>query len=169
MNLPFESVVTRHGPTVLRVCRAVLGPSADADDAWSETFLAALKAWPDLDESTNIEAWLVRVAHRKAIDITRQHARRARILSPTSPEELQEFENGVEGTSTSNCSTTSSRGELWELVASLPNRQRQAIGYHYFGGLSHQETAELIGSNADAVRRAAADGMKKLRRLYRYE
>lgn|SRR5699024_1013976 len=81
MNLPFESAVARYGPTVLRVCRAVLGPSADADDAWSETFLAALKAWPDLDESTNIEAWLVRVAHRKAIDITRQHARRAKMGS----------------------------------------------------------------------------------------
>jgi len=40
---PFEELVAEHGPTVLRVCRAVLGP-ADAEDAWSETFLAALDA-----------------------------------------------------------------------------------------------------------------------------
>jgi DNA-directed RNA polymerase specialized sigma24 family protein len=40
---PFEEVVARHGATVLRVCRAVLGP-VDADDAWSDTFLAALAA-----------------------------------------------------------------------------------------------------------------------------
>jgi hypothetical protein len=46
---PFERVVTEDGPTVLRVCRAVLGP-VDADDAWSETFLAALRAYPDLPE-----------------------------------------------------------------------------------------------------------------------
>ena len=44
---PFEAIVAEHGATVLRVCRAVLGP-ADADDAWSETFLAALKAYPRL-------------------------------------------------------------------------------------------------------------------------
>ena len=44
---PFEAVVAAHGATVLRVCRAVLGP-ADADDAWSEAFLAAMKAYPDL-------------------------------------------------------------------------------------------------------------------------
>ena len=44
---PFEAIVAQHGPTVLRVCRAVLG-RADADDAWSETFLAALRAYPDL-------------------------------------------------------------------------------------------------------------------------
>lgn len=43
----FDTVVSDHGPTVLRMCRAVLGP-VDADDAWSETFLSALKAYPDL-------------------------------------------------------------------------------------------------------------------------
>ena len=43
---PFESVVTRHGPTVCRVCRAVVGPD-EAEDAWSETFLAAMRAYPD--------------------------------------------------------------------------------------------------------------------------
>ena len=64
------------GPTVLRVVRAVLGP-ADADDAWSETFLAALRAYPELPAGANVEAWLVTIAHRKAIDVTRASARRA--------------------------------------------------------------------------------------------
>lgn len=39
---PFERVVCDHGSTVLRVCRAIVGP-VDADDAWSDTFLSALK------------------------------------------------------------------------------------------------------------------------------
>ena len=72
MKSPFEKVVAQHGPTVLRVVRAVLG-HADADDAWSETFLAAMKAYPDLPADANVEAWLVTIAHRKAIDI---HPRR---------------------------------------------------------------------------------------------
>ncbi|PQM74378.1 RNA polymerase sigma factor [Corynebacterium sp. J010B-136] len=161
MNLPFEQAVATHGETVLRVCRAVLGPGSDADYDWSETFLAALKAWPELDENTNVEAWLVRVAHRKAIDITRQQSRRARMVSPAPPEELQDYEKAVEA-SISNC-------DIWELVAALPLRQRQAIAYHYLGGLSYREAAELLDSNADAVRRAAADGMKKLRKSYRHD
>jgi DNA-directed RNA polymerase specialized sigma24 family protein len=45
---PFEAVVADHGATVLRVCRAVLGSHTDAEDAWSETFLSALKAYPEL-------------------------------------------------------------------------------------------------------------------------
>ena len=40
---PFEQVVEEHGPRVLRVCRAILGYH-EAEDAWSETFLAALQA-----------------------------------------------------------------------------------------------------------------------------
>ncbi len=73
---PFEAVVSAHGATVLRVCRAVLGP-ADAEDAWSETFLSAMKAYPALPADANVEAWLVTIAHRKAIDVTRAAARRA--------------------------------------------------------------------------------------------
>jgi DNA-directed RNA polymerase specialized sigma24 family protein len=60
---PFEKVVADHGATVLRVCRVLLaGP--DADDAWSETFLAATFAYPDLSGSANVEAWLVTIAYR---------------------------------------------------------------------------------------------------------
>src|SRR5262249_47894460 len=71
----FEQIVADFGPMVLRVCRAVLGPD-EAEDAWSETFLAALRAYPQLDEGANVEAWLVTIAHRKAIDATRAAARR---------------------------------------------------------------------------------------------
>jgi DNA-directed RNA polymerase specialized sigma24 family protein len=49
---PFEKVVAGHGATVLRVCRVLLA-GHDADDAWSETFLSAMRAYPDLPESAN--------------------------------------------------------------------------------------------------------------------
>ena len=77
MRAAFDAAVDRHGPTVLRVCRAVLGPGPDADDAWSETFLSALRAWPGLPDDTNVEAWLVRVAHRRAVDVVRRSVREA--------------------------------------------------------------------------------------------
>ena len=154
MNRPFEEVVREHGPTVVRVCRAVLGQGPDAEDAWSETFLAALKAWPTLEEDTNIEAWLVRVATRKAIDVTRARARHALPVAEV-PEKDTTNTDPVEGDQA-----------VWDAVARLPLRQRQAITSHYIGGLSHAQTAELVGSSADAVRRAAAAGMKTLRAIY---
>src|SRR5690348_5905794 len=74
---PFESVVAEHAAVVMRVCRALLGP-ADADDAWSETFLAALRAYPELRPGSNVRGWLATIAHRKAIDQLRARSRRPR-------------------------------------------------------------------------------------------
>ena len=73
---PFEAVVAAHGPPCCGSAGPCSGP-ADADDAWSETFLSALRAYPDLPADANVEAWLVTIAHRKAIDVTRAAARRA--------------------------------------------------------------------------------------------
>ena len=140
--------MAEHGPTVLRVVRAVLGPS-DADDAWSETFLAALRAYPDLPDGANVEAWLVTIAHRKAIDVTRATGRRA--VPVADPPE------------------TASGPELPDLdlaaaLAALPPKQRRAVAYHYLTGLPYAEIAEILGGSADAARRAAADGIAALRR-----
>ncbi len=146
---PFELAVRTHGALVLRVCRAALGPGPDADDAWSETFVSALRAWPDLPDHTNVEAWLVRVAQRRTIDILRSRGR-----TPVPHAQLPDAAT----------SDATSDPDLWRAVAELPERQRLAVAYHYLGGLPHAETAELTGSTPAAVRRAAADGVASLRR-----
>jgi RNA polymerase sigma factor (sigma-70 family) len=150
---PFEKVVADHGATVLRVCRVLLaGP--DADDAWSETFLAALRAYPGLPETANVEAWLVTIAHRKAIDVLR-----ARRRHPVPVRDLPE------GPATAGVPGTGDSG-LWQAVRELPDKQRQAVAYHYVAGLPYAEIAEILGGTTDAARRAAADGIKNLRKNY---
>ena len=148
---PFEEVVTAHGGTVLRVCRAVLGPGPDADDAWSETFLAAMKAWPDLPADANVEAWLVTIAHRKAVDVTRARARLP-VAVDAVPDRASDI--GVPGRADP---------DVWRAVKALPTRQRQAVAYHYLGGLPFKDVAGILGGTTDAARRAAADGIKALR------
>jgi len=155
MKPPFENVIAQHGATVLRVVRAVLG-HPDADDAWSETFLAAMKAYPDLTADANVEAWLVTIAHRKAIDITRATARRA-IPVPDTPDRP------------SPSHADEPHLELTEAVAALPPKQRQAVAYHYLAGLPYADIATLLDSSAAAARRAAADGIATLRRSYSHD
>jgi RNA polymerase sigma factor (sigma-70 family) len=148
MKPPFEEIVSEHGRTVLRVCRAVVG-IIDADDAWSDTFLSALEAYPRLPANANIEAWLVTIAHHKAIDITRRAAR-----GPVPVDALPSgtVANGQERDL-----------DLVQSVAALPERQRCAVVYHYIAGLPYGEIAAIVGGTADAARRAAADGIAKLR------
>ena len=149
---PFEKVIAQHGRTVLRVVRAVVG-AVDADDAWSETFLAAMRAYPDLPADANIEAWLVTIAHRKAIDLVRAAARRA--IPVAQPPEAASKDR-----------TDGHDLDLTAAVAALPPKQRHAVAYHYLAGLPYAEIAQLLDTTADAARRAAADGVATLRRTY---
>ncbi len=151
---PFETVVRDHGPTVFRVCCAIVG-THDADDAWSETFLAALKAYPDLPIDANFEAWLVTIAHHKAIDITRTRTRQPIptdvVPEPARPGDVRDFD------------------DLAAAVDGLPPKQKHAVAYHYLAGLPYNEIAEILGGTAAAARRAASDGIATLRRTYRGE
>ncbi|MEV0945189.1 RNA polymerase sigma factor [Rhodococcus sp. NPDC049939] len=148
---PFEDVVAEHGPTVLRVCRAVVGPT-DAEDAWSETFIAAMRAYPDLQPGHNIEAWLVTIAHRKSLDHIRARNRRA---VPTAELPEESTARGIPGSYDS---------ELWDAVGALPVKQRAAVAYRYLAGLPYAEIAIILGNSPDASRRAAADGIAALRK-----
>jgi RNA polymerase sigma factor (sigma-70 family) len=150
---PFEHLVTEYGPVVLRVCRVVLGVH-DAQDAWSETFLAAMRAYPELPATANVEAWLVTIAHRKAIDVVRAAAR--------GPVPVQQLPEEPVGSSAGDAGDT----DVWAAVAALPDKQRQVIAYHYVAGLPYAEIAQILGGTTDAARRAAADGLKNLRRTY---
>lgn len=153
---PFEQIVAEYGPLVLRVCRAVVGP-VDAEDAWSETFLAALKAYPRLPEDACVEAWLVTIAHRKAIDAARAASHR-----PLAVAEVPE--PGPAAAPHARTQEWELDEELWGALRSLPPRQRAAVAYHHLAGLPYKEIAAITGGSTDAARRAAADGIKSLRR-----
>lgn len=149
---PFDDVVSEHGRVVLRVCRALL-PWQDAEDAAADAFLSALEAYPRLRPDSDVKAWLVTIAHRKALDILRRRARHA-VLVADVPEGRDEAEPEVadEG--------------LWRAVRELPDKQRHAVAYHYVADLAYLEVAAIMGITEAAARRNAADGIKALRRAY---
>jgi RNA polymerase sigma factor (sigma-70 family) len=150
---PFEDVVAEHGATVLRVCRAVVGP-VDAEDAWSETFLSALRAYPELPADANVEAWLVTIAHRRALDVGRARSRR-----PTPTDSMPDRPSPHDDPAARD-------PDLWSALRSLPNKQRHAVAYHHLAGLPFAEIADILDNSPDAARRAAADGIKTLRKIY---
>ncbi|GAB3595557.1 sigma-70 family RNA polymerase sigma factor [Angustibacter peucedani] len=153
---PFDAVVARHGPMVLRVCRAVVGPHL-AEDAWSETFLSAMKAYPRLRPGSDVAAWLVTIAHRKAVDQVRASARRA---VPTDVVPERPHHDAVRD---------EWDGDLWQALKALPLKQRQCVAYHHLVGLPYDEVAQLVGGTPAAARRAASDGIARLRQTYRPE
>jgi RNA polymerase sigma factor (sigma-70 family) len=151
---PFEAIVAEHGQVVMRVCRGLLGP-VEADDAWSETFLAALRTYPELRPGSNVRGWLVTIAHNKAIDQIRT---RQRVAVPAGElsESLTGEDPGPEPADT----------ELHGALAGLPPKQRAAVVYRYLADLPYAEVAGLLECSQAAARRSAADGIARLRRHY---
>lgn len=149
MKRPFEQIVTEHGPTVLRVCRALLART-DADDAWSETFLAALRAYDRLPPDSHPRAWVLKIAERKALDAHRARARRA-IPTDDAPD-------------TGISANGPAEPALWAAVRALPPKQRAAVVHRFVADLPYAGVAEAIGCSEEAARQNVRAGLASLRK-----
>src|ERR1700761_4787689 len=71
---PFQTLIDEHPGEVMATLRGAVGREG-AEDAFQETFLAALRAYPGLRDARNLRGWLVTITHRKAIDHHRARGR----------------------------------------------------------------------------------------------
>ena len=149
---PFQRFLDAHRTDVLRFLVAAVGRH-DADDAFQETFLSALRAYPRLRPDSNLRGWVLTIAHRKALDVHRVRGRR-----PLPVAELADRA----GPAARGGDTTG--GEHWDRVRALPPRQREVLTLRYAADLTHAEIALALGCTEEAARRAAADGLKTLRK-----
>jgi len=134
---------------VLRYLIASVG-RPDADDAFQETFLSALRAYPALRANSNLRGWVLTIAHNKALDV-----HRARSRNPVPVAEVRERIAPAADPRTP---------DHWERVRVLPPRQREVLTLRYAADLTHAEIAQALGCSEEAARRAAADGLKTLRK-----
>jgi RNA polymerase sigma factor (sigma-70 family) len=145
---PFQSFFDSHRDEVLGFLTALIGPN-DADDAFQETFVAALRAYPRLRPDSNLRAWVLTIARRKAIDTARARGRRA-IPSDDLPEQPAP-------------PRADAQPELWAAVGGLPERQRAAVFLRFAGDLPHRDIAAVMEASEEAVRKNVSDGLKNLK------
>lgn len=147
---PFQTLIDEHGATVLAVLRGAVGCEG-ADDAFQETFLAALRAYPDLHDARNLRGWLITIAHRKAIDHHRANGRQ-----PLPVEAVPEV------------AVTDPEPEpgdgVWAAVGALPPKQRAAVTLRFACDLPHNEIADALGCSPEAARRSLHEGIRRLRK-----
>jgi RNA polymerase sigma factor (sigma-70 family) len=151
---PFQRFLDAHANDVLRYLVASIGRH-DADDAFQETFIAALRAYPRLRPDSNLRAWVLTIAHNKALDHHRARARR-----PLPVAEVGERADPAPAASDG----AAARGGHWDRVRTLPARQREVLTLRYAADLTHAEIALALGCSEEAARRAASDGLKTLRK-----
>ena len=153
---PFQRFLDAQRDDVLRFLVASVGRH-DADDAFQETFISALRAYERLRPGSNLRAWVLTIAHRKALDVHRARGRR-----PLPVAELDDGARTIAGVTT-HAPDGATGGDHWELVRALPPRQRAVLTLRYAADLTHAEIAQALGCSEEAARRAASDGLKTLR------
>jgi RNA polymerase sigma factor (sigma-70 family) len=146
---PFQQLFERNQSDVMGFLVATVGPQ-EAEDVFQETFLAALRAYPRLEDDRNLRGWLLTIAHRKAIDHHRARGRRATPIGD-APEVADPRAEHREGSG------------IWHKVAALPPKQRSAIALRFAADLSHREIGAALGVSEEAARRNVHEGVKRLR------
>ena len=159
---PFQAFLDEHRTVVYRFLVAAVGPN-DADDCFQETFIAALRAYPKLENGDNLRAWVLAIATRKVIDAARARNRRPEPTAditemleasmPVRPEERDPASSEIEE-------------PLWGEILALPPRQRVALVHRILLDRPYAELAAAMGCSLDAARANVYQALKKLREAW---
>jgi RNA polymerase sigma factor (sigma-70 family) len=145
---PFQTLLDAHREDIFRFLVASVGRN-DAEDCFQDTFVAALRAYPDLAEASNLKGWLFTIAHHKAIDCHRR--RRNGFAVADFPEAGDHQEPEVPDQT------------LWAGVRDLPPKQRSSIVLRYVEDLPYRTIGEVTGCSEAAARQNVRAGLIKLR------
>jgi RNA polymerase sigma factor (sigma-70 family) len=143
---PFERFYEEQRGPVLAQLRGMLGRDA-AEDAFQETFLRALRAYPTLKHGRHLRAWALAIARNVAVDVLR----RRRLTSADVPD-LESVDEPLP------------YEELRRLTAELPQKERAAVFLRYGYDLSYEDIGTALGSSPEAARQATSSGVRRLRK-----
>jgi len=148
---PFERFYLQHRDEVLGYLRRLLGQRAE--DAWQETFLRALRAYPRLEHARHLRAWVFTIATNVAMDDLRSKPSDLALLG----------ENGDGHPGGAELRRDAFR-ELEHLTGGLPPTERAAVVLRYGYDLPYAQIGAALGSSEEAARAAASSGVRRLRR-----
>jgi RNA polymerase sigma factor (sigma-70 family) len=151
----FHTLLRRHGPVVLDVCRGVLGNEADAEDAFQATFLVLARKADSIRKTESLGSWLHGVAYRTALKAraqlaTRQkHEARVPVRPACAPDDL---------------SWREARQVVHEEVGGLPERYRAVVVLCYLEEATQEAAAAQLGLAKSTLGERLERGRALLRR-----
>jgi RNA polymerase sigma factor (sigma-70 family) len=155
----FATLMERHGPMVLGVCRRILQAPQDIEDAFQGTFLVLVRKADAIGRRELLGNWLYGVAYRIAIRARanaakrRAHERRSAAAVATEP--------------THELIWRDLRPVLDDEVSRLPEKYRVPIVLCYLEGKTLEETARYLGCPKGTIATRLTRARERLRRRLR--
>ena len=145
-----EQLYTDHYEGVFRFVCSILRDTSEAEDVVQDTFLKAYAAYGTYFSCGKERAWLFQIARRTAYD----HLRRQSRIVP--------YEGDLGGASPSPAGET----EWLDLLDRLPPVDRDIVRLHIVAGLTHQETARVLGRTVHGVKKRYERAIRALREQF---
>ena len=153
-EIAFAALVERHGPMVLRTCRAVLRDGHDAHDAFQATFLVLARRAGSLWVGESVAAWLHQVARRTALCSRSASARRRK----------HETRAASSAPVLAHDPVPDDLGEILDAeIARLPDRFRAAVVLCLLEGQTHDQAARHLNLPVGTLQSRLARGRERLR------
>jgi RNA polymerase sigma factor (sigma-70 family) len=150
----FATLVARHGPMVMGVCRRILNHPEDAADAFQATFLVLVRKASTLQVEGSLGRWLHGVSRRIAVQAKMAAARRA---------ELEVRYVAIPAVAGHDPVRDELRAILDEEISGLPDKYRSAIVLCDLEGLTHDAAARQLGCPSGTIESRLARGRQRLR------
>jgi RNA polymerase sigma-70 factor (ECF subfamily) len=156
----FEAVYNAVAGSVLGLVRRVLRDPAQSEEVAQEVLIDVWRSAARYDRArASAMAWILTLAHRRAVDrvrsaqasADREHRTALTSRAPAFDEVSEQVERRLE------------REQVRRCLESLTELQREAVTMAYYRGCTYRETAELLGTALGTVKTRMRDGLIRLR------
>ena len=155
----------RYGPSVVALCRRILGDPTEAEDAALDSFV---QVWEQSDRYDPSRAspltYLMTIARSRAIDRLRARRRRP-VPVDWNDEAWPERESSHAGPYDAAVEAER-RDRVQAALRALSERERRPIELSFYAGLSHREIAERLVLPLGTVKTRIRQGLIRLRGLF---
>lgn len=132
------------------------GSAEDAADVVQDAFLRVVEQGAGLVKIRNPRAWLLTVAHRAAVDVTRRRRRRPSEPIEDHPYLTDDVDEGERLLDATHVSV---------MLAALPAAMREVIYLKHFLGCTFAEIGAIVGAPTFTAASRYRNGVNRLRRL----
>jgi len=158
----FEVLYDRHSGAAFSLAYRMVGNRVTAEDVSQEAFLSIWRSRLRYrSDRGSVRTWVLGIVHHRAIDALRRnlvHERRR-----ATAEGLEERQEAPELTDVEVVRRDEAR-QVRSAIGTLPSEQSRVVELAYFGGFTHSQIAEMLGTPIGTVKGRMRLGLEKLRR-----
>jgi RNA polymerase sigma factor (sigma-70 family) len=154
----FSELVGRHLSWIHATCRKALRDRQMAEDAAQAVFIILARRAATITPQTRLSGWLFNTARFVVKDALKQQARYRR-----REEVARELATERMSRHSQTAAEPHAQAALEDALATLTERDRQALLMHFYEGLSLSEMAEVLEIGKEGVKKRVARALGRLR------